>query len=70
MKIIYELDSNDDTSDVQMFKYAADFYLALTHIDDLMRAYRKGYQEELNDAEVIHDKICEFLAESNIHEIN
>lgn len=68
MKIIYELKDDEDEYHISIFKYAEDFYLALTHIDELMRRYRKG--EDMNDTEKMHDSICEILADSKLFEIN
>jgi len=67
VKIIYELESEDDQYHLKLFEIADNMYRALFKIDELMRAINKGHKE-FAEEELI-EKILEMTWDSRINEI-
>jgi len=70
MKVIYEFNcelENDDRYDLKVFQRASQMYIALNDIQDYLREWRKGWNED--NAEQMEDKISTIICDSNIGEI-
>jgi len=69
MKVIYEItDDEEDKFNLRIHKYAENFYIGLSKIDNLIRQVKKEHIK-LNQHDLI-DQLFDILSESNFHEVN